>query len=388
MPTRTALIVGAGIGGLATGIALRQAGWRVRVFERAENPRELGFALNLAPNAIAALRELGVADAIVHEGDLTGDAEIRAAGGRVLRRINISSALDRATSVVALRPVLHGALMNAVGADALVLARPVTAFDETGDRVRVIAADGTTEEGDVLVGADGVGSVVRKQIHPDEPRPTLSRYTAARGVAYGANALMSGLSAVAYFGDGFEAATVQAGRDAIYWYMSLLTADVRLDQDQPRAMLETRARTLDDHFRAILAATPDGDFRIEPLYERAPLERWGRGRVTLVGDAAHPMLPHTGQGAAQSLEDAVALGLALKHASDVPAALRRYEAVRALRTRDFVRRGPRLAGATTTHSAFVAWIRSLIVRRMPMSILLKAFLASGGPDPHRELRAS
>jgi 2-polyprenyl-6-methoxyphenol hydroxylase-like FAD-dependent oxidoreductase len=98
------------------------------------------------------------------------------------------------------------------------------------------------------------------------------------------------------------------------------------------------------------------------------------------------MLPHTGQGAAQSLEDAVALGLVLAASGDVPAALRRYERVRSARTRGFVGRGPRLAGFTTTHSRLVGGLRSFIVRRLPMAMMVKAFLAADRTDPHRELR--
>src|SRR6266850_2143166 len=113
---RCALIVGAGIGGLAAAVALRRAGWQVRIFERAASPRELGFALNLAPNAMAALETLGLAERVTAEGDVTGDAEIRATDGRTLRRINIASehrARMRPPSVVALRAPLHGALLSA-----------------------------------------------------------------------------------------------------------------------------------------------------------------------------------------------------------------------------------------------------------------------------------
>jgi 2-polyprenyl-6-methoxyphenol hydroxylase-like FAD-dependent oxidoreductase len=168
--------------------------------------------------------------------------------------------------------------------------------------------------------------------------------------------------------------------------MSLLATDVASINEPIRSVLAPFAETLDGHFQAILAATPDADMRIDALFERPPLATWGRGRVTLLGDAAHPMLPHTGQGAAQSLEDAVALGLSLTGADDIVPALRRYERVRAARTSAFVSRGPRLAAFTTSHSPVISWLRSFIVRRLPMSMMLKAFLAQGGPDPHRGLR--
>lgn len=118
----TALIVGAGIGGLAAGVVLRRAGWDVRILERASSPRELGFALALAPNALNALREIGVADAVVREGVEVRVFELRRADGAVLKRIDFGANAPATRSVVTLRPALHGTLLEAVGADALVLA--------------------------------------------------------------------------------------------------------------------------------------------------------------------------------------------------------------------------------------------------------------------------
>jgi len=110
---RTALIVGAGIGGLAAGIALRRAGWRARVFERAAAPRELGFALNLAPNAVAALRTLGVAGRIEAEGHRTGTVELRRLDGRPLKRLDVAALDAPAPALMVLRQTVHGALLDA-----------------------------------------------------------------------------------------------------------------------------------------------------------------------------------------------------------------------------------------------------------------------------------
>ena len=105
---RTALIVGAGIGGRAAGIALRRAGWRARVFERAAAPRELGFALNLAPNAVVALRALGVADRVEAEGHRMRVGELRRMNGQMLKRLDIGAVAPGTPSLIALRQTVHG----------------------------------------------------------------------------------------------------------------------------------------------------------------------------------------------------------------------------------------------------------------------------------------
>ena len=175
----------------------------------------------------------------------------------------------------------------------------------------------------------------RRQLHPHEGPPRRSGYYAVRGVAYDAEHLLGDLSAIAYLAHGFESATVRAGHRAIYWYMSLLEEDVK-GGGAVAALVERFGATLDEQFRSITRATKPEDLRFDELFDRDPIAEWGTGPVTLLGDAAHPMLPHAGQGAAQALEDAVALGLALTSTDDVVGALRRYERVRSARTRKIV----------------------------------------------------
>src|SRR5215831_15762934 len=124
----SAVIVGAGIGGLAAALALRRAGWDVRVVEQAASPRELGFALALAPNALEALGELGLRDEVVSRGIEVKAFEVRGMDGRVLKRVDLRG--DSVQSVVVLRPALHGTLLDAVGADALLLGQRVTGIPE------------------------------------------------------------------------------------------------------------------------------------------------------------------------------------------------------------------------------------------------------------------
>jgi 2-polyprenyl-6-methoxyphenol hydroxylase-like FAD-dependent oxidoreductase len=145
-------------------------------------------------------------------------------------------------------------------------------------------------------------------------------------------------------------------------------------------LAERCAAAFHEPFRAIVRATRPDDLRLDELFERDPIQRWGMGPVTLLGDAAHPMLPHAGQGAAQALEDAVALGSVMKEAADaraIDAALRRYEQLRAPRTRaviEIARRNARMGSVT---SAAGCWIRDQVIRFIPQSVILKSLVALG-----------
>jgi 2-polyprenyl-6-methoxyphenol hydroxylase-like FAD-dependent oxidoreductase len=386
----TALIVGAGIGGLATGVALQRAGWRVRIFERAATPRELGFALLLAPNALASLRSIGLADTVIADGAIPARGEMRGRGGRLLRSFDMTAArtLLPEPIVVVLRPVLHGALLEAVGRDAVALDSPVVGFDIGDRRPFVQLAGGDTVAGDVLIGADGVGSIVRRVLHPHEGPPRRSGLWAVRGVAYVPQPDGAALAGRQYFGKGTEAGVIPASADVSYWYVSVPDAAVGSERN-PLAIAHRCARAFDDRMRAIVSATRPEDARLDELLDRDPIERWGRGPVTLLGDAAHPMLPHAGQGAAQALEDAVALAGALgppkgdshNRAPDIDGSLRRYEAVRSARTKAIVHVARRNARLGSVRSALGCWLRDLALRLAPASQLLKAYVAFGMPPP-------
>src|SRR5690606_30804465 len=169
--------------------------------------------------------------------------------------------------------------------------------------------------------------------------------------------------------------------------MSVLSRDVD-GTLPPHALARHFVGRLDRTFRAVVEATDTHDVRGDALFDREPLTVWGTGVVTLLGDAAHPMLPHTGQGAAQALEDAVALGLAIEQTPELAAAVRRYEEVRTARTRRLVVRGRRAAWITTTHSAPLQALRTSLVRLAPAAMMARMFMLAEGTDPHRELRRS
>jgi 2-polyprenyl-6-methoxyphenol hydroxylase-like FAD-dependent oxidoreductase len=366
---RTALIVGAGIGGLAAGIAMRQAGWQVRIFERAPSPRELGFGLALAPNAAAALRSLGVGDVVLSRSFVPVRGEVRRMDGTVLKRADLAPGLLGGPMAIALRPALHGALLEALGSDAITLSSAAVGFDASGSRVKLHLADGYSVEGDVLIGADGIHSVVRRTLHPSEPFPRPSGLSAVRGAVHGVQHHMGDLSAIYYLGRGVESVLARASDTGIYWFLSLARELIPAGTRDAAVVLAHMLPRFDVTFRRITSATEE--LRYDELVDRDPIPFWGTGAVTLLGDAAHPMLPHTGQGAAQALMDAVTLGRALAGGVSVDAALRSYEHERRGKTAALVEQGRRTARLMRTTNVVACGVRELVVRVIPVKTMTR-----------------
>jgi 2-polyprenyl-6-methoxyphenol hydroxylase-like FAD-dependent oxidoreductase len=369
---RTALIVGAGIGGLAAGIALRREGWAIRIVERAESARELGFGLLVSPNAVNALRHLGVADAVLRRGWAPTRCEVRRLDGRVLKRVTFPPPdVLGGPMIVALRSALHGALLDAIDPATIELGREAVGCAVEDSRARLHLADGETIDADLLVGADGIGSIIRRTLHPAEAPPRASGIVAVRGGVHGLVDRLGGLSGIYYLSRGVEAFAVRASETGIYWALSLARVLVPDTMRDPRAIVTLMAPRLDPALRAIAGATDD--LRCDDLVDRDPLPAWGRGRVTLLGDAAHPLLPHTGQGAAQAMVDAVTLAAALHAGPSVERALRAYEHERQPKTAALVGQGRRTAAVMRTVNPLACAIRDAALRLMPVESGVKLF---------------
>jgi 2-polyprenyl-6-methoxyphenol hydroxylase-like FAD-dependent oxidoreductase len=369
---RTALIVGAGIGGLSAGLALRQAGWQIRIFERATSPRELGFGLALAPNATRALADLGVADTVISRAfappRLLG--ELRRMDGTTIKRVDLPVApVLGGTMAIALRQALHGALLDAVGPEAIAVGHEAQGFTQRGDRAVLHLRGGESVEGDLLIGADGMWSVIRRSMHPSEPSPRSSGIVAVRGAVHGVVDRLGGLSGIYYLGLGVESVIVRASDTGIYWFLSLARELVPPGMTDPAAVVAHMAPRFDETFRAVTSATDD--LRFDELFDRDPIPSWSRGPVTLLGDAAHPLLPHTGQGAAQAIVDGVTLGRLLTGDAAVPQALRSYEAERRGKTTALLHQGRRTARVMRMMNPVACAIREAIIRAIPADAVVR-----------------
>jgi FAD-dependent urate hydroxylase len=355
---RRALIVGGGIGGLAAALALRQAGLAVDVFERAPEIKEVGAGIAIWANAIHALAALHLTDAIRDWSVPYSVDGLRAWNGRVLSQLSTATLEKKigTLAVVVHRADLLGVLLNAVGADRVHLGATCTSVSQDEQEVTATFADGRTERADILIGADGVNSVVRGRLHGQQP-PTYAGFTAWRGVVT-LHTERAGAGESWGSGSIFGYIPINGGR--VYWYGTANAPEGSRASDEKEELLRI--------FQGWHAPIPDLIAATEPsailrndICDRPVLDAWGAGRITLVGDAAHPMTPNLGQGACQALEDAVVLGRCLRDASDLPAALRRYESQRLPRANDIVRRSRRMSRIAQVQNPFLVALRNTIV---------------------------
>jgi salicylate hydroxylase len=335
------LIAGGGIGGLAAALAVARTGRSVRVLERAAQFGEIGAGLQLAPNASHALERLGVLDAIAPYAVFPRRLVWRdARSGEQVTALDLGERFRAHYGhpyVVMHRGDLLDVLLAACRADARIVldaSRDVVGVEEHGDRVRAVCADGTAHDGVAAVAADGLWSRLRKLVH-DDGEPLAAHYVAYRGTLPVAELWEgAGLDDVTLWTAPnlhFVQYPIRGGQ--LFNQVAVFRSDrYRADSDDWGTPDE-----LDARFAVGCAAVQAGIARIRrdrrwTMYDREPIAQWSRGRLALLGDAAHPMLQYLAQGACQALEDAVVLADALAAHDDPAAAFLAYRDARYLRT--------------------------------------------------------
>jgi 2-polyprenyl-6-methoxyphenol hydroxylase-like FAD-dependent oxidoreductase len=372
-----AVVVGAGIGGVSCALALRDAGFDVEVFERAGALREIGAGLTLWSNALRSLDRLGLRDAVRAASSEIDALESRSWKGRLLQRVPIRRLSERfgQPSVGIHRQDLLQVLSAALGKDRVRVGMQCVGVVSTPTEAIVRFADGTEAHGDVLVGADGLFSAVRGSIYGDEP--TYAGHVCWRGVTARGPHWTIGRD-VSWFGPGRHFGTVVIPDGRIFWYA---TQNQPLDRPPPEDVLaEVRDAFAGwaDPIPDLLRATAATEIVRNRLYDR-PVA-WGAMRVTLIGDAAHPMRPTLGQGACQAIEDAVALGNALRIGGDPERALRRFEGSRAPRVRRVVRHSRALSAFEQLGAPMTSTLRNAAIRMSPGRASLPWFASFLRPE--------
>ncbi len=401
--TRDVIVVGAGIGGLSLALSLHQAGIPVRVYDAVQDLAPLGVGINLQPTAISELTELGLADALARTGNTVEQLSYLNKHGQVVWSEPCGIAAGYHWPQYSIhRGRLQGLLLAAtrerIGADNVRTGLRLSAIDQDDRKARANFADASgatvVDEADILVGADGIHSTVRRHFYPDEGQPRFAGQILWRA-AIEADAFLGGHHMV--IAGHFRQRVIlypigpgsKPGRLLINWLCQIAVPDdaPRREDWNRRVARETVLADFDRwrfpwlDLPALIERTPE-IFEF-PLVDRDPVERWSFGRVTLVGDAAHPMQPIGSQAGSQAIIDARALTAALLGTPDSVEALQRYDQERrpgmndiTLRNRQF---GPEAALQLAEERAPAGFERiDDIIPRAELEAITTSFASAAG----------
>ena len=338
-----AIVVGAGIGGLTAALVLARKGLRVSVHERAPAFSEIGAGIQISPNASRLLCALGLEPGLRELASAPAAIEMRSWRGERLFTQALGVVAEQRFCAPYLnlhRADLHRLLVDAIAGEArieLQLGAAVATVEQAGEIVRLQLENGQTRQADLVIGADGIRSAVRGALFgPERPRYTgcvawrgvipVDALAAHRPATVSALWMGPGAHFVHYYVRGgrllnFVAVVEQPGWEAESWS----------ERGRKENLVAAFAGWHPGIAAITEAADPEGCYRWG-LFDRPPMPAWTSGRITLLGDACHPMLPFMAQGACMAIEDAVTLGECLAADGDVVTALRRYEAARRPRT--------------------------------------------------------
>ncbi|QEN13568.1 FAD-dependent oxidoreductase [Mycolicibacterium sp. ELW1] len=361
-------VVGAGIAGLATAAAFAQRGHAVTVIEERTDTGS-GAGISIWPNALAALDQLGLGDQVRGAGGRIAAGAIRWKDGRWLRRPageRIVTALGEPLVVLqraALRDVLAGALPPGTVVDGVAVRK----LSSTAAGIRLHLTDSSTRDVDAVVGADGTGSVVARHLNgPLHHR--YAGYTAWRGVA---SISIDPDLAGETMGAGAEVGHVPMGGERTYWFATERAAEGASAPHGELDYLRAKFASWAAPIPAILAATDPAEVLRNDLYDRSTARRWASGPVVLVGDAAHPMRPHLGQGGCQALEDAAVLGAFVDLSPDLPGAFAAFESFRRRRVRAIAGESRLIGRVVNLRPAVLSALASRATVAVPEALLTR-----------------
>jgi len=350
------LIIGAGIGGLTAGIAFRQAGFQIEIFERALELREVGAGIALSPNAMRSLNSLGVMQPVIARSTVIEALVSYNSTGEIIA--SLSTKLTNLPSVCLHRAELQKVLSSAIPAGCLHLGEELVGIQSSAHEATAHFASGKSVSGHAIIGADGLRSKVRAKLI-GEGKLIYRGYQCWRGVcSYPAADILTET-----FGRGLRMGVVPIGPRGTAWWCTANESESASDApESPTAKLLRWFGNWHQPIPLVIAGTDPSTIIKTAIYDRAPVKRWSNDRCTLLGDAAHPTTPNMGQGGCMAIEDAIVLARCLSDCENPAAAFGTYERLRYPRTTTVTKVSRYYGSIGQWERPLAAWFRKKLLR--------------------------
>jgi 2-polyprenyl-6-methoxyphenol hydroxylase-like FAD-dependent oxidoreductase len=371
-----AAIVGAGIGGLTTGIALRNAGMDFEIFEASPVLQPVGAGISMASNAMQVFQRLGIGEKIKNAGEEIIEAFGVDESFKIISKVRVKekvAPLYGIGSYAYQRGRLQQTLLSEIDPKKIHLNKKLATLQQSKPKIILSFEDNSTVEADVVIGADGIKSAVRKNIFGEIPF-RYSGQTCWRGMTN--FSLPNNMKNHSYemWGDqkGLRFGFVQTWKDEIYYYTTFFTEANGKDTlgNVKKSLLQKYSRFGKIPIEIIESTAEENIIRSD-IYDIKPIPHWWNGRVALLGDAAHATTPNLGQGGCQAVEDALVIAKCLKENSSVEKAFEEYQTIRYAKALHVINMSWRFGSMINWGNPISRSLRNSLMRMMPESMAIK-----------------
>lgn len=363
---RSIAIIGAGIGGLTAAIAFEKLGHTVTIYEASPAIRPVGAGLGLGGNAVGALKVLGIAEAVIAQGNLFQNFPILDQDGKVIYNVNSEKIKSRFSieNFTIHRAALHAVLLEQIMHSEILLNKRLINLEATEKGYKLYFEDNSAAMADIVIGADGVHSKTRNFVNPTS-KVRYAGYVCWRAVINNPGGIEMGFET---WGENGRFGAVPLSDNQVYWFLCI---NARTPHQYKQLKKQDLSRIF-KHYHApipeLIAATPDEALIYNPIIDLEPQKHFAKERVLLIGDAAHATTPNLGQGACQAIEDVATLYQILQREQNIENAFKIFERKRRKRTHFIVNTSYRVGKVAQLENPLLCSLRNALFRALPTKI--------------------
>lgn len=366
MQDKKITIIGAGIGGLTTALALKQIGFQVTVYEGAAEIKPVGAGIMIANNAMQVFKKLGIHTKIANVGHKITNIKLTDANFDIISSLELDKFEDKygVFNVAIHRADLLKVLSEEVGLQNIILSKRLTNIKKEEKTFQLIFEDGTVVNSDIVIGADGIRSIVREQLFMSgRIRDTKQRCW--RGVKEFDLHSKYNYQAYEAWGKGKRFGFSKTSDDKIYWF-AVINEELMKNVDLIELFKEFHPDVL-----KMISETPKDNIIFNDIIDLKPIPRWHDGKACLIGDAAHATTPNMGQGACQAIEDAYVITKLFEQGKSAEEVFTQYEKIRIKKARSIVNRSWTLGKTAHYKNPILIWLRNRLMKMIPYSFINK-----------------